>query len=60
MCFTVLIPETKRMHLDVASSKSTSLFGRRMQKDAACPLYEAESRSSGNTSASSSDNGDVQ
>ena len=42
MLFTALVPETKRMHLDDAASKSTSTYGRRVQKDAACPLYEAE------------------
>ena len=55
MCFTVLIPDTKRMHLDDASSKSMSYFGRKAQKDATCPLYEAERRSASNASASNSD-----
>lgn len=41
MLFTTLVPETKQMHLDDASSKSTSTYGRRVQKNAACPLYEA-------------------
>ena len=44
MCFTALVPETKQMHLDDAASKSTSTYGRLVQKDAACPLHTAESR----------------
>ena len=55
MLFTVFIPETKQMRLDDASSKSMSYFGRKALKGATCPLYEAESRSASNTSASYSD-----
>ena len=44
MLFTTLVPETKQMHLDDAASKSTSTYGRLVQKDAACPLHTAESR----------------
>ena len=42
MLFTTLVPETKQMHLDDAASKSTSMYGRRVQKDAVCPMHEAE------------------
>lgn len=45
MLFTALVPETKQMHLDDAASKSTSTYGRRVQKDAGCPLYEADRKS---------------
>ena len=51
MLFTALVPETKRMHLDDAACKSTSTYGRRVQKDAACPLYEAESRGAASAAA---------
>lgn len=51
MLFTVLVPETKQMHLDDAASKSTSTYGRRVQKDAGCPLYEAESRGAASAAA---------
>lgn len=52
MCFTALVPETKQMHLDDAASKSTSTYGRLVQKDAACPLHVAEtSGAAGNGSA---------
>ena len=51
MLFTALVPETKQMHLDDAASKSTSTYGRRVQKDAGCPLYEAESRGAASAAA---------